>query len=830
AIAFLEKNDIFNLPKNISEVSIEVETGKKGLNKLLQNQQFNALLEQLGLPTGNALKNKLKGDEVEIEKEIKLPDGSTLSLELEAEEGQIEFSLEIERDDDDGGGVKGIVKGGVKGIRNIAGNVLNSLIDAGTGNLADILRNQIGLKIDREDLQDLISGEEGVGEILEDLGRSAIRKLAEYPLQQLKNAFEINPQQILDFLGQQVGLNSEQISSFTKFFSGQGSLDDLLGSSGINLLLGDKNNLVASLNPISIIGGSGLFDLGTIQGILNAARAAGDNIGSAVRNYVDNLDPKKSIQFYYQVSGVLDILFRDARDGELYGDSVGIDKDLFKQFVDAYNEVHEYMLKLYKFALDTNFSEKPDPQLWENWKKAVNALKERYKDIVDTDPETFGDLLVSANLGRLTSEYIKGAEPDNLNEWKDFFGNYYEAIRGLKTDLLPKSEQEKKEDLERLSLTLNLIPGINIGKAAIELAIQQDVITGREFTFLDNIFTIAGLGLDAFGFVKFGNKLVVTKGDDAFEVIQGGKTQVDNLTLRAVGGQVEEFLDNYKVINIKNSQGEVFDVAVQENSLDAFINEVRKQYGDDAIEILSEDEAALIIGGGKGPLGGINVPKPTAQQYQIIDQYTEALRDLRTALLEGNQQAANQARTILDNIELNAIQDDILLEHIDTLANARQSLEEGALLVPYEESPGNFVEGIGRQFNSQSAQFGSFRGKTYSEIEDMIGRPPDSISGAGVEQGGSPSAIPTGAVRLTWRFEDNSFIHIDIPGIDNANRYELNRIPHIARTAPVPYDKSLELTDTGIGVPVISTPAHIEFQRDAKLNQRIRELLQTRGD
>ncbi|MGF1487106.1 MAG: hypothetical protein ACFBSE_08335, partial [Prochloraceae cyanobacterium] len=46
AIAFLEKNDIFNLPKNISEVSIEVETGKKGLNKLLQNQQFNALLEQ----------------------------------------------------------------------------------------------------------------------------------------------------------------------------------------------------------------------------------------------------------------------------------------------------------------------------------------------------------------------------------------------------------------------------------------------------------------------------------------------------------------------------------------------------------------------------------------------------------------------------------------------------------------------------------------------------------------------------------------------------------------------------------------------------------------
>lgn len=97
AIAFLKKNDIFNLPKNISEVEIEVETGKKGLNKLLKNSQFKEILAKVGLPTGAAeLKKLLKGgNEVEIEKEIKLPNGSTLSVEFEVEEGKIGFSLEL---------------------------------------------------------------------------------------------------------------------------------------------------------------------------------------------------------------------------------------------------------------------------------------------------------------------------------------------------------------------------------------------------------------------------------------------------------------------------------------------------------------------------------------------------------------------------------------------------------------------------------------------------------------------------------------------------------------------------------------------------------------
>ena len=99
AIAFLKKNDIFNLPKKISEVEIEVETGKKGLNKLLKISQFKDILAKAGLPAGAAeLKKLLKGNnEREIEREIKLPNGSTISVKFEAEEGKIGFSLEVEK-------------------------------------------------------------------------------------------------------------------------------------------------------------------------------------------------------------------------------------------------------------------------------------------------------------------------------------------------------------------------------------------------------------------------------------------------------------------------------------------------------------------------------------------------------------------------------------------------------------------------------------------------------------------------------------------------------------------------------------------------------------
>lgn len=98
-LKFLDKNDILNLPNNISELEIEVEGGRKGLSRLLKNENFNNLLDKFGLPTDNKLKRKLRGDEFEVERKITLPNGSTISLKLEAEEGEFELSLEIERID-----------------------------------------------------------------------------------------------------------------------------------------------------------------------------------------------------------------------------------------------------------------------------------------------------------------------------------------------------------------------------------------------------------------------------------------------------------------------------------------------------------------------------------------------------------------------------------------------------------------------------------------------------------------------------------------------------------------------------------------------------------
>jgi hypothetical protein len=210
------------------------------------------------------------------------------------------------------------------------------------------------------------------------------------------------------------------------------------------------------------------------------------------------------------------------------------------------------------------------------------------------------------------------------------------------------------------------------------------------------------------------------------------------------------------------------------------------------------------------------VAKPTPEQYVQIGAYTKALQELRTAVNTNDAEAMKAAKTRLDEIENAALSDDTLLEHIDTLSAVRDSLENNnpdSLYFPIEEEPGSekFVEGMGRQFDCESARYGSFQGKTYTDIQNMIGRPPDQISG------GTP---PEGAVRLTWRLADDSFIHIDVPGSDNSSPYEINRLPHVARTAPIPHHE-LHLSDTGISVPANSTPAHIEFQPDATLTRII---------
>jgi hypothetical protein len=116
---------------------------------------------------------------------------------------------------------------------------------------------------------------------------------------------------------------------------------------------------------------------------------------------------------------------------------------------------------------------------------------------------------------------------------------------------------------------------------------------------------------------------------------------------------------------------------------------------------------------------------------------------------------------------------------------------------------------IGRRFSNQSARFPSFRGKTYGEIREAIGRPPDRVEGRYPER-----------VRITWELSDDSDIHIDVPGVENDSTYQINREAHVTRTARAPND-DLHLSDDGIGVPTDSTAAHTTIQMDADLRRII---------
>ncbi|MDJ0703751.1 MAG: hypothetical protein QNJ46_10765, partial [Leptolyngbyaceae cyanobacterium MO_188.B28] len=214
------------------------------------------------------------------------------------------------------------------------------------------------------------------------------------------------------------------------------------------------------------------------------------------------------------------------------------------------------------------------------------------------------------------------------------------------------------------------------------------------------------------------------------------------------------------------------------------------------------------------------IPKPTPEESIQAENYVKALEQLRAAHEAGDAKAIDAARETLDGIEDFVLNNhgegdpyNHLLDHIDTLTKNRTQLEnafsENNLVYPLEEPLGSgiFVEGMSRQFNTESTHV-NLQGKTYSQIEAELGQP-TSIDGS----------LP-GRVRLTWQLSDDSFIHIDVPGIENSSPYMINRQPHAAKTASFP-NEELHLSDSGISVPMNSTPAHIEIKPDALLQQRI---------
>lgn len=200
------------------------------------------------------------------------------------------------------------------------------------------------------------------------------------------------------------------------------------------------------------------------------------------------------------------------------------------------------------------------------------------------------------------------------------------------------------------------------------------------------------------------------------------------------------------------------------------------------------------------------LPEPTEDQWQVIETYVTGLRDLRTARLTGNATGLANSTATLNQIENVALEsfvagNESLMGHIDALTVARTRLESATVA--------EIAEGylVGRDFaGSESMRFGRLRDRSYTEIEEMIGRPPD------VEVRGD-------AIRLSWRFEDESMIMIDRPSLANQSPFALNRAPHLARTGWGEFS-DLHLSDTGVVVPTASTPAHTPIRIDRLFWQR----------
>jgi hypothetical protein len=254
------------------------------------------------------------------------------------------------------------------------------------------------------------------------------------------------------------------------------------------------------------------------------------------------------------------------------------------------------------------------------------------------------------------------------------------------------------------------------------------------------------------------------------------------------------------------------------------------------------DAAEAALNRLQGDVNRAWVPAPTAEETALINQYTEALSQLRNALHDLHDPGADPAaradaparaaaaRAAMDEIEQLALGEQNrpgsalsrLYDNLASMIEQRDLMDQragtGSPNFPMEDPPGsgNYVEGIGRQIDCEAARVPSLAGQTYAQIRALLGREPIR---SGAEWDPANGQV-TGAVRLTWRFGDGSEVHIDIPGPDNSSPYGINRIVHAGRTGPTPYNQ-LHLSDGGVGVPGNSAPAHIPVVSDGALQSKL---------
>lgn len=228
------------------------------------------------------------------------------------------------------------------------------------------------------------------------------------------------------------------------------------------------------------------------------------------------------------------------------------------------------------------------------------------------------------------------------------------------------------------------------------------------------------------------------------------------------------------------------------------------------------------------------VPIPTGVRRQKIDQYTKALADMRRGIdderaayesakarsakpnkykLEPAQKLVDDARKLLDQIDADAQTDEVLFFQIDSLrTDVRAKLEEDlkGMRAAAEASLAKVRDLSAYSWEMQSGTLGQTIACTAVEkAQQCIGKTVTQVlnlMGPATEKN---LATGDGADAYTWRFEDNSSIRLDIPGVNNGSFFQINREPHIAILAP----NGDHLSSQGVVVPANSDPAHGRIYR-----------------
>ena len=208
------------------------------------------------------------------------------------------------------------------------------------------------------------------------------------------------------------------------------------------------------------------------------------------------------------------------------------------------------------------------------------------------------------------------------------------------------------------------------------------------------------------------------------------------------------------------------------------------------------------------------IPHTTDTQRPIIDEYVQWLASYRTAINEIlamwereekkgriHQAATRQYRAPrqhLDRIETQVISgsDENLMELIQSLFDERVKLDRDAEAArnnqPSLSNTGTTLSHDGRPLEAVSrAQ--TLAGKNVSQVRSALGNPNDEQHSA-----------KDGRHWLLWKFRDRSSIRLDIPGLGNKSKFQVNREPHLAVEGP----RGETLSRHGIVVPALSEPAH----------------------